>query len=67
MAERWRQPGWVADIGRLTTVDPDDAGVTALAPRQAFPAQIAEVGVPGVDGREDRQISVALARDCRRQ
>jgi hypothetical protein len=56
----------VADIGRLTTVDQDDAGLTALA-LQVPPAQIAEVGVPGVDVREDRQVSVTLARDCRRQ
>jgi hypothetical protein len=53
-------------MGTFTTVDRDDAGLTALAgtrhrrlrsPRSA----------PGVDVREDRQVSVTLARACRRQ
>jgi hypothetical protein len=52
-------------MGRSTTTDPDDAGHRAR-PRQAPSAQIAEVGVPGVDVRKDRQVSVALAKRLRR-
>jgi hypothetical protein len=40
--------GWEADIDRFTTVDHDDT-LTAQAP----PAQIGEVGVPGVDVRAE--------------
>jgi hypothetical protein len=48
---------------RLTTVDQDERPRRHRArPCQAPPAQITEVGVPGVDVREDRQLYVALAR-----
>jgi hypothetical protein len=45
----------------------NDAAVTAIAPCQAPPAQIAEVSMPDVDVREDRLASLAEARDWRRQ
>jgi hypothetical protein len=67
----WRKdggsPGREADIGRFTTVDQDDAELTALARARNRPLGSPEVGMPGVDVREDRQISGVLARDCRRE